>query len=95
MCTGSRGKPEHALVDFRHRSVPGRALFSCNPCQGSELYRSMVDVETLTSALRKLGHHVESSTELPENAGGFEMMVDGRMLTLAEVRALLEAEQPE
>lgn len=54
----------------------------------------MVDYETLATALRKLGHLVQHPTEIPSNAGGFEIMVDGKMLTLAEARGLLIEEQP-
>lgn len=54
----------------------------------------MVDFDTLVAALRQRGYRVDRVFEVPENAGGAELVVDGQLLTLAEVRQLLAAEQP-
>ena len=51
-----------------------------------------VDVPTILAALRNNGHTVEHATPLPNNAGGYEFVVDGAPLTLEQVRALLESE---
>lgn len=53
----------------------------------------MVDFETLANSLRKFGHKVERPMEIPANAGSFELMVDGKLLTLAEARGLLVSEE--
>ncbi|HVG27032.1 MAG TPA: hypothetical protein VM865_05465 [Acidobacteriaceae bacterium] len=52
----------------------------------------MLDKELLVQALRKRGHTVESVISVPENAGDYEFMVDGELLSLDEVRALMEAD---
>ena len=50
----------------------------------------MIDFEVLTAALQRYGHKVERIIETPTNAGVAEFIVDGRTLTLLEVRQLLE-----
>jgi hypothetical protein len=52
----------------------------------------MVDIDLLVQALRQNNHRVEDVTSVPENAGGYEMTVDGVVLNLDEARALLEDE---
>jgi len=54
----------------------------------------MVDTDLIVHALRERGHTVGNVISVPENAGEFEFIVDGRTLTLSETRALLEAEEP-
>jgi hypothetical protein len=54
----------------------------------------MVDTGLLVEALRKHGHTVGHFFHVPENAGEYEFEVDGDLLTLAEVRNLLEHEEP-
>ena len=51
-----------------------------------------VDTGLITEALRRKGHNVHNVIPVPDNAGEFEFEVDGNLLTLAEVRALLEEE---
>jgi hypothetical protein len=60
--------------------------------QKRESYRllGMVDIELLVEALRKHGHRVETVTSVPENAGEYELTVDGEVLNLEEARAVLE-----
>lgn len=49
----------------------------------------MIDFDTLVASLRRYGFTVERVFEVPENAGEAELIVDGKVLTLAEVRQLL------
>ena len=51
-----------------------------------------LDVETIVQALRNNGHTVGYTNPLPENAGDYEFIVDDKVLTLEEVRALLETD---
>ncbi len=51
----------------------------------------MVDTELIVSALRKRGYAVEHVIPVPENAGEYEFQIDGKLLSLAEVRDLLES----
>ncbi len=53
----------------------------------------MLDTDLLIAALKDKGHVVESVFPVPENAGGYEFIVDGETLTLDEVRAMLAEEQ--
>jgi hypothetical protein len=53
----------------------------------------MVDIDLLVDVLRKRGHTVGSVFHVPENAGEYELDVDGNIITLAEARLLLEQEQ--
>jgi hypothetical protein len=50
----------------------------------------MIDIDLLVQVLRKRGHTVETVIPVPENAGDYELSVDGRILPLAEARRLLE-----
>ena len=49
----------------------------------------MIDFDTLVTSLRHFGHHVERVIEVPDNAGKAEFVVDGKLLSLAEVRQML------
>ncbi len=53
----------------------------------------MVDLDLITKQLRAYGHTVTSHYKVPENAGEYEFVVDGNILTLGEVRALLTADE--
>ncbi len=53
----------------------------------------MVDTNLIVEQLRTRGHAVGHVNKLPENAGEWEFEVDGALLTLSEVRALLDADQ--
>ena len=55
----------------------------------------MIDIDLLVQALRLKNHRVEDVTSVPANAGGYEMSVDGVVLSLEEARALLEADELE
>jgi hypothetical protein len=50
----------------------------------------MVDIDLLVEALRKRGHTVENVISVPENAGEYELTVDGNLLNLEEARTFLE-----
>jgi hypothetical protein len=49
----------------------------------------MIDIDLTVTALRHYGHTVGDVIPVPENAGEYELEVDGEMLSLAEVNALL------
>lgn len=50
----------------------------------------MVDIDLLVKMLRRYGHTVESVIPVPENAGEFELSVDGNLIPLELARRLLE-----
>jgi hypothetical protein len=50
----------------------------------------MIDTGLIVETLRRRGHTVESVIPTPENAGEYEFLVDGQMLSLEETRALME-----
>ncbi len=52
----------------------------------------MIDTDLIVKLLRDHGHKVESVFHVPENAGEYEFLVDGTLLTLSETRQLLERE---
>ncbi len=54
----------------------------------------MVDIELLIQALRNAGHRVEDVHHVPENAGEYELTIDGAVLNLEEARRLLEQDEP-
>jgi predicted Rdx family selenoprotein len=53
----------------------------------------MIDIDLTVKALRHYGHTVGEVIPVPDNAGEYEIDVDGEMLTLAEVNALLEDDE--
>ena len=53
----------------------------------------MVDIDLLVQVLRKRGHTVETAFHVPENAGEYELSVDGCLIPLAEARRLLELDE--
>jgi hypothetical protein len=53
----------------------------------------MTDIDLLVEAIRNHGHTVGSVIRVPNNAGEYEIIVDGNTLTLSEVRQLLEQEE--
>jgi hypothetical protein len=54
---------------------------------------SMIDIDLTVQALRHYGHTVGDVVPVPENAGDYELEVDGEMLSLAEVNAILELDE--
>ena len=53
----------------------------------------MIDYDTLVASLRTHGFAVERVIHVPENAGEAQFEIDGKLLTLTEVRLMLaEAE---
>jgi hypothetical protein len=53
----------------------------------------MVDLELLANQLRAYGHTVTNHFKVPQNAGEYEIVVDGNTLTLEEARALLAGDE--
>ena len=53
----------------------------------------MVDIDLLVQALRKSGHTVETVISVPENAGDYELSVDGVIIPMAEAELLLERQE--
>jgi hypothetical protein len=54
--------------------------------------KHFTDTGLIVEQLRARGHEVGNVIPVSDNAGEFEFQVDGGLLSLAEVRALLEAE---
>ena len=54
----------------------------------------MLDIDLLVQTLRKRGHTVEHVIHVPQNAGEYEMTIDGTTLNLEEARTLLEQDEP-
>jgi len=50
----------------------------------------MVDIDLLVKVLRRRGHKVESPFPVPENAGDWELSVDGNLVTLEQAREILD-----
>jgi hypothetical protein len=50
----------------------------------------MVDIGLVVQVLRDRGHRVGNVIPVPDNAGNYEIDVDGNLLTLEEARHLLE-----
>ena len=53
----------------------------------------MLDIDLFVSQLRSHNHTVESVIPVPENAGEYEFLIDGQVLSLAEARLMLESDQ--
>ena len=52
----------------------------------------MIDIDLLVKVLRRHGHRVGSVIPVPDNAGDYELNVDGNLIPLIEARRLLEQE---
>jgi len=53
----------------------------------------MIDIDLLVNVLRRRGHTVETVFPVPENAGEFELSVDGQLMPMAEARHVLELDE--
>jgi hypothetical protein len=53
----------------------------------------MVDIDLIVQTLRQQGHTVEHVFSVPDNAGEYELVIDGNTLNLEEARQLLEADE--
>jgi hypothetical protein len=53
----------------------------------------MVDIDLIVQTLRQHGHTVDGVFSVPENAGEYELVVDGNTLNLEEARQLLEQDE--
>jgi hypothetical protein len=50
----------------------------------------MLDIDLLVEQLRQRGHEVGHVIPTPSNAGEYEFQIDGELLTLDQVRLVLE-----
>lgn len=53
----------------------------------------MVDIDLIVQTLRQHGHRVEHVISVPDNAGEYELIVDGITLNLEEARQVLEEDE--
>jgi hypothetical protein len=53
-----------------------------------------IDTGLIVKTLRDRGHNVGHVIPVPDNAGEFEFEVDGNLLSLSEVRELLDRDAP-
>jgi hypothetical protein len=53
----------------------------------------MVDIDLLVQTLRQQGHTVGHVISVPENAGVYEITIDGNVLNLEEARQLLAEDE--
>jgi hypothetical protein len=53
----------------------------------------MVDIDLIVQTLRQHGHTVDGVFSVPDNAGEYELVIDGNTLNLEEARAILEADE--
>jgi hypothetical protein len=53
----------------------------------------MIDIDLLVETLRQRGHTVDHVISVPDNAGEYEMTVDGNLLNLEQARAFLEEDE--
>jgi hypothetical protein len=53
-----------------------------------------IDTGLIVTTLRERGHSVGHVIPVPDNAGEFEFEVDDELLTLSEVRELLDRDAP-
>ncbi|WP_158793175.1 hypothetical protein [Granulicella sp. L60] len=53
----------------------------------------MIDIDLFVQALRNHGHTVERVFSVPENAGGYELTVDGTNMNIEEARRLLDRQE--
>lgn len=52
------------------------------------------DIELLVKTLRAKGHSVNGVHHVPENAGEYELIIDGKGVSLEEAREILERDEP-
>jgi hypothetical protein len=57
--------------------------------------RHDVDVDLILQTLRDRGHSLGNVIPVPDNAGDYEFVVDGRLLSLSEVRLLMQEDAEE
>jgi len=53
----------------------------------------MVDIDLLVKTIRQRGHRVDSVIPVPENAGEYEISIDGSVYNLEEARHFLEEDE--
>jgi hypothetical protein len=52
-----------------------------------------IDIDLIVQALRNQGHTVGTIISVPDNAGVYELTIDGNLLNLEEARQLLEQDE--
>jgi hypothetical protein len=63
------------------------------PQQNCGKLSRMVDIDLIVQTLRQHGHTVDGVFSVPDNAGEYELVIDGNTVNLEEARALLEADE--
>jgi hypothetical protein len=63
------------------------------PQQNCGKLSRMVDIDLIVQTLRQHGHTVDGVFSVPDNAGEYELVIDGNTLNLEEARAILEADE--
>jgi hypothetical protein len=53
----------------------------------------MIDIDLIVQTLRQHGHRVDTVISVPDNAGEYELIIDGNTLNLEEARQLLEQDE--
>jgi hypothetical protein len=53
----------------------------------------MIDIDLIVNTLRASGHTVEDVHPVPENAGEYEMIIDGEVVNLDGARSIVELDQ--
>jgi hypothetical protein len=53
----------------------------------------MVDIDLFVHELQKYGHTVGTVVSVPENAGGYELFVDGTLIPIEDARRILEEDE--
>ena len=53
----------------------------------------MVDIDLLVTVLKRRGHTIGTVHRVAENAGEYELDVDGTVIPMEEARALLELDE--
>jgi hypothetical protein len=78
--------PPKAHLDMQPNTTSPAMLHCCNLSR-------MIDIDLIVQTLHQHGHRVDSVISVPENAGEYELIVDGNTLTLEEARELLEQDE--
>ena len=64
-----------------------------HPNIGSCRLFGMVDIDLIVQTLRAHGHTVEDVHHVPENAGEYELIIDGNVVNLEGARRVLELDE--
>jgi hypothetical protein len=53
----------------------------------------MVDIDLIVQTLRNNGHDVQDVHHVPDNAGEYELVIDGKAFNLEGARGVLEQDE--